>query len=89
MVCPYCLWERLPATPADLARCVLAELPQQVEEYFRMKGVHPPVLHRSRQTPRVLPCMFIFETEKIIVTKGGAGLVDSALSVIVNPQRIQ
>ncbi|XP_071823633.1 copine-3-like isoform X6 [Apostichopus japonicus] len=34
------------ADPAELARCVLAELPQQVEEYFRMKSVHPPVLHR-------------------------------------------
>jgi hypothetical protein len=29
------------ASPADLARNVLAEVPGQVVEYFRMKGLHP------------------------------------------------
>jgi hypothetical protein len=29
------------ASPADLARDVLGEIPQQVVEYFRMKGLPP------------------------------------------------
>ncbi|XP_072169209.1 copine-3-like [Diadema setosum] len=34
------------ASPAQLAKCVLAEVPKQVSEYFEKKDLSPPVLHR-------------------------------------------
>ncbi|XP_041453938.1 copine-3-like isoform X2 [Lytechinus variegatus] len=34
------------ASAAQLAKCVLAEVPKQVSEYFEKKDLSPPVLHR-------------------------------------------
>ncbi|XP_022094532.1 copine-3-like isoform X5 [Acanthaster planci] len=34
------------ATPAKLTKCVLAEVPKQVVQYFEMKELHPPTIPR-------------------------------------------
>lgn len=52
---PSCFLSLFQASPAALAKCVLAEVPKQVVEYYSHKAISPMCPLRDLHTPILSP----------------------------------